>query len=458
ANAVTQEFSRESGLDWAQAEEYKRAYGYVHVTNTEEPTDPYQAIVVKTARNVMTRLHQQVAQTIQYYRAQQGGSAPVRLFLAGGGASMLYTAEFFQEKLNLPVEFLNPFRNVELGPELDPEALAREAHSLGEMAGLGLRATTVGMTEFNLLPKREKISRQVDKRGPYAIATIFCAGLILYVSGAAHRSISAKNEGGIKKMEQGLGDFEKIATQITDVEGQLFDRKGKAEKMERILRSRFYWIELVNSIQGTLSDSDGKILILTNPNKLMPKGTNVVNQINAEKVAEADTAVWLQSLTITKPAGGSGGKQGGGFGSGEEMGGGGGIPSGGGGMGEGGMGGGMEGMGGMGGMGEGNPGEGSGEASKDKPVEVIYLKLMAKNVLADAANGEKVRTRETLNREFAQMMAEQFQNNEMFSDDATRTKVEGKIAMKEIDGTRWFEFVIQLTLKDPIVMKDKSME
>jgi hypothetical protein len=404
----------------------------------------------------MTRLHQQVAQTIQYYRAQQGGSAPVRLFLAGGGASMLYTAEFFQEKLNLPVEFLNPFRNVELGPEVDPESLAREAHSLGEMAGLGLRATTVGMTEFNLLPKREKISRQVDKRGPYAIATIFCAGLILYVSGAAHRSISAKNEGGIKKMEQGLGDFEKTATKISDVEGQLFDRKGKAEKMERILRSRFYWIELLNSIQGTLDDSDGKILILTNPDKLMPKSTNVVNQINAEKVAEANTAVWLKSLTMAQPAGSSGGKPGGGFGSGGEMGGGGGIPSGGGGMGEGGMGG----MGGMGegGMGEGGMGEGGGGSSKDESVEVIFLKLMAKNVLADAANGQKVRTRETLNREFAQMMAEQFQNNEMFSDDATLTKVDGRIAMKEIDGTRWFEFVIQLTLKYPIVMKDKAAE
>jgi hypothetical protein len=69
-----------------------------------------------------------------------------------------------------------------------------------------------------------------------------------------------------------------------------------------------------------------------------------------------------------------------------------------------------------------------------------------------------VRTRETLNREFAQMMAEQFQNNEMFSDDATLTKVDGRIAMKEIDGTRWFEFVIQLTLKYPIVMKDKAAE
>ena len=458
ANAITQEFARESGLDWAAAEEYKRAYGYVHVTNTAEPTDPYQAIVVKIARNVMTRLHQQVAQTIQYYRAQQGGSAPARLFLAGGGASMLYTAEFFQEKLGLPVEFLNPFRNVELGPEVDPEALALEAHSLGEMAGLGLRATTVGMTEFNLLPRREKISRQVDKRSPYVIATIFCAGLMLYVFGAAHRSIAAKHTEGVEKMEQGLGAFEETARKITDVEDKLFDRKGKAKKMERILRSRFYWIVLVNSIQSTLDGSDGKILILTNPNELMPKGTNEVNQVNAEKVAEADAAVWLQSLTMTKSAVSSGGQQGG-FGSGEGMGEGGGGMGGMGGMGEGGGGMGGMGEGGMGGMeGEGGPGGGGGGEKKAETISVIYLKLMAKNVLADAPNGEKVRTRETLNREFATMMAKQFRRNELFSDDETLTKVDGQISMKEIHGTLWFEFVIQLSLKDPIVMKDEDME
>jgi hypothetical protein len=125
-----------------------------------------------------------------------------------------------------------------------------------------------------------------------------------------------------------------------------------------------------------------------------------------------------------------------------------------GGMGEGGMGG-----GGMGGMeGEGGPGGAGGASEKDETISVIYLRLMAKKVLADAPNGQKVVTRETLNREFATMMAKQFRRNELFSDDETLTKVDGQISMREIDGTHWFEFGIQLTLKDPIVMKDEEME
>ena len=87
ANSITQEFAGESNLDWQQAEEYKQQYGYVHLTNTEEPADPYQAIAVRTARQVMTRLHQQIDQTRQYYVTQRKGQQPERLFLAGMGSS-----------------------------------------------------------------------------------------------------------------------------------------------------------------------------------------------------------------------------------------------------------------------------------------------------------------------------------------------------------------------------------
>src|SRR5581483_8154810 len=65
ANAITQDFSNESKLPY------------------EEPENAHQAAISKIARQFMTRLHIQVNQTMQFYRGQQGGSAPVRLFLSG---------------------------------------------------------------------------------------------------------------------------------------------------------------------------------------------------------------------------------------------------------------------------------------------------------------------------------------------------------------------------------------
>ena len=305
ANSITQEFCKESGLEWQQAEEYKQAYGYVHLTNTEEPADPYQAILVRTARNVMTRLHQQVAQTVQYYRAQQGGQSPQRIYLAGGGASMIYTAEFFMEKFNLPIEFFNPFRNIQVGPEVDRNTLAGTAHWLGELAGLGLRATTVGLTEFNLLPKRERVSRQIEKRSPYAIAAIFCAGLIFFVQAAASNSIAKKKGELSGTIENNLSQFVGVANQVSSAESRKEAQISAKEKMERVLESRFYWINLVNSIQSVFGELEPQIYIVNGPDQLAVVSTNTAVQIKAElnaaSITNASTALWIKSLTLNRP-------------------------------------------------------------------------------------------------------------------------------------------------------------
>ena len=445
ANSITQEFCKESGLEWQQAEEYKQAYGYVHLTNTEEPADPYQAILVRTARNVMTRLHQQVAQTVQYYRAQQGGQSPQRIYLAGGGASMIYTAEFFQEKFTLPIEFFNPFRNIQVGPEVDRNTLAGTAHWLGEVAGLGLRASTVGLTEFNLLPKRERISRQIEKRSPYAIAAIFCAGLIFFVQAAASNSIEKKKKESAGKIEEQLSKYVGTANELASAQSSLSQEQESSKKMERALQSRYFWINLVNGVQEVLSQVEPGVYIVSGPNQLAAM-TNRVDQLQAElqaqSITNAQTAVWIQSLTQTMPTLASSNSQGGddmegmdgGMMSGPSPTGGGSMP--------------MDyGAGGSGMMG-GDLGSGAALVEQG-PIEIVYLKLRAKNVLP--------RKRETLNREYAYLVADLFRRSEMFVESEEETKVIGEIP--SIDSReRWFDFVIELKLTNPIVMTDKELE
>ena len=77
ANSITQDFANESKLKFPEAEAVKIDKGFVSLGGAyEEPEDPQAAAISKIARQVMTRLHIQVNQTIQFYRGQQGGSAP----------------------------------------------------------------------------------------------------------------------------------------------------------------------------------------------------------------------------------------------------------------------------------------------------------------------------------------------------------------------------------------------
>jgi len=59
---------------------------------------------------------------------------------------------FSRRELNLPVEYFNPFRNVQIDPSVSLEELVRVAHSLGEVVGLGLRNLANCPVEMNLMP------------------------------------------------------------------------------------------------------------------------------------------------------------------------------------------------------------------------------------------------------------------------------------------------------------------
>src|SRR5713101_2958939 len=174
ANSITQDFANEAKLKFDAAEKIKIEEGFVSLGGAyEEPENPHQAAISKIARQFMTRLHIQVNQTMQFYRGQQGGSAPQRLFLSGGASIMPYTAQFFAEKLNVPVEYFNPLRNVQIEAGINLEELARVAHSMGEVVGLGLRNLAHCPVELNLMPESTLNWQAFTPQNTYFIATVF---------------------------------------------------------------------------------------------------------------------------------------------------------------------------------------------------------------------------------------------------------------------------------------------
>ena len=192
ANAITQDFANESKLKFEDAEKIKITEGFVSLGGAyEEPDNPHQAAISKIARQFMTKLHIQVNQTMQFYRGQQGGTAPQRLFLSGGASIMPYTAQFFAEKLNVPVEYFNPFRNVQIDPAVNLEDLSRVAHSLGEVVGLGLRNLANCPVEMNLMPESTLRWQALNQKKPYLVATVFSLVLVTLAIGFLFQKLAA---------------------------------------------------------------------------------------------------------------------------------------------------------------------------------------------------------------------------------------------------------------------------
>jgi hypothetical protein len=215
----------------------------------EEPENPNQAAISKIARQFMTRLHIQVNQTMQFYRGQQGGSAPARLFLSGGASIMAYTAQFFAEKLNVPVEYFNPFRNVQIDPAVNLEQLAQVAHSMGEVVGLGLRNLAHCPVELNLMPESTRKWRTFNEKKPYLIATVFTMVAVVGVAGLLFSELASVKKDHFAKVQGPLTQAQHRDQEFKQASGQLTDATNQLSQLTTLIGDRYYWIDTLPELR-----------------------------------------------------------------------------------------------------------------------------------------------------------------------------------------------------------------
>ncbi len=257
ANSITQDFMGEAKIRFPEAEEFKIKEGFVSLGGAyEEPENPRQAQVSKVARQVMTRLHIQVNQTIQFYRGQQGGAAPQRLFLAGGASIMPYTAQFFAEKLNVPVEYFNPFRTVELDASVDREELAKVAHSFGEVVGLGLRSLAQCPVELNLIPKSLLKRQRFNQKKPYFAATAFSLILVVFAYGAFYQKIASIKSGAVARLKDKATPLQTKKESLEKEEKTIKDIQKDLTELGGILEDRLFWAGFLSALREVMIETE----------------------------------------------------------------------------------------------------------------------------------------------------------------------------------------------------------
>jgi len=281
ANAITQDFANEAKLKFDDAEKIKIAEGFVSLGGAyEEPENPHQAAIAKIARQFMTKLHIQVNQTIQFYRGQQGGAAPQRLYLSGGASIMPYTAQFFAEKLNIPVEYFNPLRNVQIDPAVNLEELARVAHSLGEVVGLGLRNLANCPVEMNLMPESTLRWQAFNERKPYFICTVFSLVAVAFAVGFLFEKLAQSKEAEIQDLEPKVQQIQAKSDSFTKAYARLQATQKEAGQITDWMQDRYYWGDVLTQLRGALIRSEN----------------NIKAKLSAQKPG-VEAGVWIEQLT-----------------------------------------------------------------------------------------------------------------------------------------------------------------
>src|SRR2546430_278729 len=301
-SSITAAIAKEFNEPFAAAEFRKKRDGFVSLGGAyAEPSDPEVARVSKLMRSTMTRLHAEVMRSISHYRAQQQGNAPERGFLCGGTASTPYMREFFREKLQVPIEFFNPLRNVAVAQSAPVNELTHSAHLLGELVGLALRSVSACPMELNLRPAIVVRRQELEKRRPFFVMAAAAVILALLGWGFYYTRAAQVARSGAAKIRKINAPMQAAEAKIHQVRKHAATLDALASPLASAINDRFFWVEIVEDLNARLPKEDIWITELVPLSAGKPIG---VDEKHAAELSPANPQVPAAARSTTKgPAG-----------------------------------------------------------------------------------------------------------------------------------------------------------
>lgn len=262
---ITRAISKEFGTDFIPADRRKVVDGFVALGGPyADHEDPEIAGISKVVRNSLTRLHSEIMRTITFWRSQQGGSAPSFVLLSGATSGLPFIREFFAEKLNLPVDYFNAFRNVTVSPGADRDLVAANAHTFGEVVGSALRQAGDVPVDIELVPESVQKVKDLNKRKPALILALVALVAFLGSLGFFFTKGAEASDAKAADIAEKADDLEQHNKAIEDLKAEIAKFDSQKAPFVDAVTHRVYWVRVFNYL-GSKLEGDAMFFTVLEP-------------------------------------------------------------------------------------------------------------------------------------------------------------------------------------------------
>ena len=129
-NKYTETVQKDLGLSYDDAEKAKKG-------ENVEGVDSFTLDPV--IENVSNEIVSEITRSFGYFKTASGNEKIDKIMLGGGASKTKNFGNYLQERLETPVEMLNPFRKVQIPPEFDSTYINNAASMAAVVVGLGTR-------------------------------------------------------------------------------------------------------------------------------------------------------------------------------------------------------------------------------------------------------------------------------------------------------------------------------
>ncbi len=254
-NQITQAIMNEFSISFDDAEAMKKAHAYVAFGGAYEgPQSETVDKVSKSVRSMMTRLHQELNRSINFYRSQQGGQQPSLLLLTGGSSVIPYTDTFLKEKLGIETDYFNPFNNVAVSEQIPAEQVGAHACEMGQLAGLALRQMHTCPIEINLLPPKAEEEKKFKRKQPLFALAAAAALVALLVWISFYSRMAGVADDIRSRIDARVGELSGVEKTLKGVEASVAEVEGKIGELTSLESRRGVWRNLLGSISAPLPE------------------------------------------------------------------------------------------------------------------------------------------------------------------------------------------------------------
>lgn len=253
-NAVTKEIANALGCSTEEAEQRKRTQAYVSLGGVTEDEDETVDRIAKACRTTMTRLNAEISRSINFYRSQQHGSAPVRLYLTGGSALLAQIDQFFTDQLGIEVVFFNPFERIKIAKTVDTTALDSDAAQIAATVGLALHQVKGSHFKINLLPPSIVQAKAEMAKIPYLIAGGIGLVASLVLVGLSIGGTTAELETRLNEARDVESRLSSMAGQIKKATAELEEKQAEVDAIRALIDSRAKALNRLKDVRASLAE------------------------------------------------------------------------------------------------------------------------------------------------------------------------------------------------------------
>lgn len=139
----------------------------------------------------LQELVQEVQRSLGYYRSQHGEAKFSKVYLLGNASKIVGIKKFLEDALGMPVERVQSIGRLRVSRDVNVNLLKNDLPAFGTALGLGIQAVGAGPCQVDLVPKEEKIKKEVNRKRKHVfIAAAILLGAILVSAGMIRGKIA----------------------------------------------------------------------------------------------------------------------------------------------------------------------------------------------------------------------------------------------------------------------------